>query len=161
MPMRTSALSWILIVILLISSTGARAELNWGDLNSTRTVTEADWLRVNLSLLGLKLSYPAYRITLELTDDGVIEFVFVASSGMAGHLTEEIGKSEAEEVISYHARGISEQIEELIRDEFPSLWSDFDARVDIRGRFLGPGADWDDPPREIGSWLEKKFSWEP
>jgi len=135
--------------------------LNWGDLNSTRTVTEADWLRVKLSLLGLKLSYPAYRITLELTDDGVIEFVFVASSGMAGHLTEEIGKSEAEEVISYHARGISEQIEELIRDEFPSLWSDFDARVDIRGRFLGPGADWDDPPREIGSWLEKKFSWEP
>ena len=161
MPMRTSALSWILIVILLISSTGARAELNWGDLNSTRTVTEADWLRVNLSLLGLKLSYPAYRISLDLTDDGVIEFVFVASSGMAGHLTEEIGKSEAEEVIAYHARGISKQIEELIRDEFPSLWSDFDARVDIRGRFLGPGAAWDDPPREIGSWLEKKFSWEP
>ena len=160
MLMRTRALSWILIAILL-SSTGARAELNWGDLNSTRTVTEADWLRVNLSLMGLKLSYPAYRISLDLTDDGVIEFVFVASSGMAGHLTEEIGKSEAEEVIAYHARGISEQIEELIRDEFPSLWSDFDARVDVRGRFLGPGADWDDPPREIGNWLEKKFSWEP
>ena len=154
MLMRTRALSWILIAILL-SSTGARAELNWGDLNSTRTVTEADWLRVNLSLMGLKLSYPAYRISLDLTDDGGSEFVFVASSGMAGHLTEEIGKSEAEEVIAYHARGISEQIEELIRDEFPSLWSDFDARVDIRGRFLGPGADWDDPPREIGSWLEK------
>ena len=69
-------------------------------------------------------------------------------------------EAEAEEVISYHARGIGDQIEELIRDEFPVLWSGFDGRTDIRGRFIGPGREWDDPPREIGTWLEAKFSWE-
>ena len=51
-------------------------------------------------------------------------------------------------------------VEELIRDDFPVLWSGFDARTDIRGRFIGPGESWDDPPREIGTWLEAKFSWE-
>ena len=75
-------------------------------------------------------------------------------------LTEEIGKAEAEEVITYHARGLRDQVEELIRDEFPTLWAGFDARTDIRGRFIGPGKDWEDPPREIGTWLEGEFSWE-
>lgn len=160
MPINRKLLHWIL-AISLFSSPQAWAELNWGDLNTVRVVTEADWLKLKLSVLGLKLSYPAYRIDLELTEDAVIEFSFIASGGMAKHLTEDVGKVEAEEVISYHARGLRDQVEELIRDEFPTLWAEFDARTDIRGSFIGPGKDWDDPPRTIGTWLEDKFAWEP
>ena len=148
-----------LLALVLLSPLGVRAELDWATLNRTREVTEAEWLQLQLSVLGLKLSYPAYRIDLKLTEDSAIEFTFVASSGMAKHLTEDLGKSEADEVISYHAQGISDQVETLIRDEFPDLWSGFDADQDIRGQFLGPGEKWNDPPREIGTWLENKFSW--
>ncbi len=148
-----------LLALVLLSPLGVRAELDWATLNSTREVTEAEWLQLQLSVLGLKLSYPAYRIDLKLTEDSAIEFTFIASSGMAKHLTEELGKSEADEVISYHAQGISDQVEALIRDEFPDLWSGFDLSEDIRGQFLGPGEKWNDPPREIGTWLENKFSW--
>ena len=148
-----------LLALVLLSPPEARAELDWATLNSTREVTEAEWLQLQLSVLGLKLSYPAYRIDLKLTEDSAIEFTFIASSGMAKHLTEELGKSEADEVISYHAQGISDQVETLIRDEFPDLWSGFDASEDVRGQFLGPGEKWNDPPREIGTWLENKFSW--
>ena len=156
---RHTALHWVLAIALL-SFAEVDAEMNMGDLNSARIVSEADWLHLKLSVLGLKLSYPAYRIDLELTEDAVIEFTFIASGGMAEHLTEEVGKSEAEEVISYHARGVRDQVEEIIRDDFPTLWAGFDARTDIRGRFIGPGKDWDDPPKEIGTWLEGKFSWQ-
>lgn len=154
-----------LLALVLLSPLEGRAELDWATLNSIHEVTEAEWLQLQLSVLGLKLSYPAYRIDLELTrqdlvvGDSAIEFTFVASSGMAKHLTEELGKREAEEVISYHAQGISDQIETLIRDQFPDLWSGFDAIEDVRGQFLGPGEEWNDPPREIGTWLENKFSW--
>ena len=148
-----------LLALILLCPLGARAELDWATLNSTREVTEAEWLQLQLSVLGLKLSYPAYRIDLKLTEDSAIEFTFIASSGMAKHLTEDLGKSEADEVISYHAQGISDQVETLIRDEFPDLWSGFDAEEDLRGQFLGPGEKWNDPPREIGTWLENKFSW--
>ncbi len=149
----------LLMALTLSSPLGVRAELDWATLNSTREVTQAEWLQLQLSVLGLKLSYPAYRINLKLTEDSAIEFTFVASSGMAEHLTEDLDKREADEVISYHAQGISDQIETLIRDEFPDLGSSFDSRQDIRGQFLGPGEKWDDPPREIGTWLENKFSW--
>lgn len=148
-----------LLALVLLSPLEGRAELDWATLNSTHEVTEAEWLQLQLSVLGLKLSYPAYRIDLELTGDSAIEFTFVASSGMAKHLTEELGKREAEEVISYHAQGISDQVETLIRDQFPDLWSGFDASEDVRGEFLGPGEEWDDPPRAIGTWLENEFSW--
>ena len=148
-----------LLALILLSPPEARAELDWATLNSTREVTEAEWLQLQLSVLGLKLSYPAYRIDLKLTEDSAIEFTFIASSGMAKHLTEELGKSEADEIISYHAQGISDQVEALIRDEFPDLWSGFDTSEDVRGQFLGPGEKWNDPPREIGTWLENKFSW--
>ena len=148
-----------LLALILLSPLGVRAELDWATLSSTREVTEAEWLQLQLSVLGLKLSYPAYRIDLKLTEDSAIEFTFIASSGMAKHLTEELGKSEADEVISYHAQGISDQVEILIRGEFPDLWSSFDANKDVRGQFLGPGEKWNDPPQEIGTWLENKFSW--
>ena len=148
-----------LLALVLLSPLEGRAELDWAALNSTREVTEAEWLQLQLSVLGLKLSYPAYRIDLTLTGDSAIEFTFVASSGMAKHLTEDLGKREAEEVISYHAQGICDQVETLIRDQFPDLWSGFDASQDVRGQFLGPGEEWNDPPREIGAWLENEFSW--
>ena len=158
MPLSRTAIC-LLLALVLLSPLGARAELDWATLNSTREITEVEWLQLQLSVLGLKLSYPAYRIDLKLTEDSAIEFTFIASSGMAKHLTEELGKSEADEVISYHAQGISDQVETLIRDEFPDLWSGFDASEDVRGQFLGPGEQWNDPPREIGTWLENKFSW--
>ena len=158
MPLSRTAICSLLALVLL-SPLGVRAELHWSTLNSTREVTEVEWLQLQLSVLGLKLSYPAYRIDLKLTEDSAIEFTFVASSGMAKHLTEELGKSEADDVISYHAQGISDQVEALIHDEFPDLWSSFDANEDVRGQFLAPGEKWNDPPREIGTWLENKFSW--
>ena len=158
MPLSRTAIC-LLLALVLLSPLGVRAELDWATLNSTREITEAEWLQLQLAVLGLKLSYPAYRIDLKLTEDSAIEFTFIASSGMAKHLTEELGKSEADEVISYHAQGISDQVEALIRDEFPDLWSSFDASEDVRGQFLGPGEEWNDPPREIGTWLENKFSW--
>ncbi len=148
-----------LLALVLWSPLAVRAELDWATLNATREVTEAKWLQLQLSVLGLKLSYPAYRISLQLTEDSAIEFTFVASSGMAEHLTEELDKRDADEVISYHAQGIRDQVETLIRDEFPNLWASFDPRQDFRGQFLGPGEKWNDPPREIGTWLENKFSW--
>lgn len=158
MPLSRTAIC-LLFALVLLSPLGVKAELDWASLNSTREVTEAEWLQLQLSVLGLKLSYPAYRIDLKLTEDSAIEFTFIASSGMAKHLTEELGKSEADEVISYHAQGISDQVEALLRDEFPDLWSGFEAREDVRGQFLGPGEKWNDPPRAIGTWLENKFSW--
>lgn len=158
LPLRCKSLLWLFLFVVLYN-TDVEAELKWGDLNSARIVSEADWLRLKLSVLGLKLSYPAYRIDLELTEDAVIEFTFIASSGMAKHLTEEVGKGEAEEVVSYHARGLRDQVEEMIRDEFSAIWAGFDARTDIRGKFIGPGNDWEDPPREIGIWLDGEFTW--
>ena len=158
MPLSRTVI-YSLLALILLNPLGARAELDWENLSRTREVSEAEWLQLQLSVLGLKLSYPAYRIELELTEDSAIEFTFIASSGMAKHLTEDLGKSEADEVISYHAQGISDQVETLIRDEFPDLSSGFDADEDIRGQFLGPGEKWNDPPREIGTWLENEFSW--
>ena len=158
MPLSRTVI-YSLLALILLNPLGARAELDWATLSRTREVSEAEWLQLQLSVLGLKLSYPAYRIELELTEDSAIEFTFIASSGMAKHLTEDLGKSEADEVISYHAQGISDQVETLIRDEFPDLSSGFDADEDIRGQFLGPGEKWNDPPREIGTWLENEFSW--
>ena len=78
LALRQPILFWILAFTLFIS-TEVGAELNSGDLNTARIVTEADWLRLQLSVLGLKLSYPAYRIDLKRTKDNVIEFSFIAS----------------------------------------------------------------------------------
>jgi len=149
------------VVILLGSSHSVEAELRWGDLNTTRPVLAADWLRLKLEVMALRLSYPAYRVEMVLTDDPRIEFSFVASGGMAKHLTEEVARGEAEEVMAYHARGIRDQVEKMLKDEFESLWQGFDGKVDISGRFLGPGAEWSDPPRLIGSWQEDTFTWSP
>ena len=144
-----------------IGSEKVQAELRWGDLNTVRPILEADWLRLKLEVLALRLSYPAYRVEIVMSDAPVIEFSFVASGGMAKHLTEEVVRGEAEEVMAYHARGIRDQIEKMLKEEFPSLWKNFDNKVDISGQFLGPGSEWSDPPRSIGIWRDDAFTWSP
>ena len=47
LPLRQPTLFWILVFTLFIS-TEVDAELNSGDLNTARMVTEADWLRLQL-----------------------------------------------------------------------------------------------------------------
>ncbi len=161
--MNTSYLYFVLIIGLgiLTGSGVARAELRWGDLNTTRPVLEVDWLRLKLEVLALRLSYPAYRVEITLSDEAQIQFNFVASGGMAKHLTEETGRGEAEEVITYHARGLRDQVEKLLKEDFPALWTSFDGKADLTGRFLGPGEEWSDPPHLIGTWLRDEFSWAP
>ncbi len=154
----------VLIALLMgsmVQPATVHAELRWGDLNAERTVITADWLRLKLDVLGLRLSYPAYRVSLEMGDEPVILFTFVASGGMAKHLTEETSREQAEEAIAYHARGIRDQIEELIEREFPALSATFDAKRDIRGLFMGPGKEWSDPPRMIGEWRDDAYAWSP
>jgi len=150
---------WLLGLVLALSAGGAEAGLRGADLNATRTVLVGDWLRLKLEVLGLRLSFPAYRIHLELDEENAIVFTFLASGGLADHLTEEADRREAEKMLSYHAAGIRERVEKLLQDEFPDLWSSFDAKVDFKGRFLGPGEEWDDPPRTLGFWKGEGFHW--
>ena len=132
------------------------AEIDRTDLNLTRSVSQGDWLRLRLEMLGLNLSYPAYRIHLELKPEGVF-FTFSASSGMVGHL-EEAGRGETEKVLAYHARGIRQQVSQLIEEEFPELWPRFSAEEDFRGQFMAPGEEWEDPPRQLGEWRQDRLT---
>jgi hypothetical protein len=150
-----------LAAVLLLAPGAARSELSEADLKAIRTVAESEWLRLRLEVLGLRLSFPAYRIDLGLSQERRIEFTFLASGGLAEHLRREVGRGEAQEVLTYHARGIRDQVDNLLREEFAHLWSAFDARQDFAGRFLGPGERWDDPPQVLGAWREDSFSWEP
>lgn len=142
-------LSWVLLASSL-AALPAGAEIERADLNLTRTLTQGDWLRLRLEILGLNLSYPAYRIHLELKPEGVF-FIFSASSGMVQHL-DEAGRGETERVLAYHARGIRQQVSQLIQEEFPELWPRFSAEEDFRGQFTAPGEEWEDPPRELAEW---------
>ena len=150
---------WLICVVLLIAAS-AWANFRWDDLQATRLVKEQDWLELRLEVLGLRLSYPAYRIHLELDGGNAIAFTFLASSGMAEHLTKEDGKVEAEEMMGYHAQGIRDQVEKLLKDEFPSLWATYDSQEDFHGTFLGPGEKWDDPPLSIGTWKGERLYWD-
>lgn len=144
---------------LLLTAVSLGATLRWDDLEATRLVKERDWLELKLEVLGLRLSYPAYRIQLELDGGNAISFTFLASSGLAEHLTKEGGESEAEEMMGYHAKGIRDQVEKLLKDEFPELWSNYASQADFHGAYMGPGEKWDDPPRTIGSWKEDRLYW--
>lgn len=140
---------WIWFAAVL-TALPAGAAIEAADLNLTRSVSQGDWLRLRLEMLGLNLSYPAYRIHLELKPEGVF-FIFNASSGMAKHL-DEAGLGETERVLAYHARGIRQQVSQLIQDEFPELWPRFSAEEDFRGQFLAPGEEWEDPPSPLAEW---------
>lgn len=150
----TRCWSWILFAAVLAVPAGAAIEA--ADLNLNRSLSQGDWLRLRLEILGLSLSYPAYRIHLELKPEEGIYFTFSASSGMAQHL-EEAGRGELERVLAYHARGIRDKVSELIQEEFPELWPRYRAEDDFGGQFLVPGEDWEDPPRPLAEWRQDRL----
>ncbi|MBM3279996.1 MAG: hypothetical protein FJY95_18265 [Candidatus Handelsmanbacteria bacterium] len=152
---RSTLRPWRWFLAGLLAAAPAQAGIEAADLNLTRTISQGDWLRLRLDLLGLNLSYPAYRIYLELKPEGVA-FTFSASSGMAQHL-EEAGRSETERVLAYHARGIREQVNKLLQEEFPELWPRFQAEEDLQGRYLVPGDDWEDPPKSLAEWRQDRL----
>ena len=144
----------------LLFSQPATAHIRTADLNTSRTVLEREWLEMKLELMALRLSYPAYRITLELDDESRIVFTFLASGGLAEHLSD-LGPTEAKQMLAYHASGIRDRVSDLIRIEFATLWGGFDTEEDFAGRFLVPAEDWDDPPRELARWSRDRFGWNP
>ena len=148
-------LAWVLLAGVL-GAGSARATIDSADLNLTRSVSQGDWLHLRLEVLGLNLSYPAYRIHLEYKQDQGVVFTFSASSGMVQHL-DEAGSSETEKVLAYHARGIRQQVSDMIQEQFPELWPRFNAADDFRGQFLAPGDDWEDPPRLLGEWRGERL----
>ena len=154
-------LTSIILLSSLIYIRPVQGEMRWVDLQGQRTVLEAEWLRLHLEVLALRLSYPAYRVSLEIDDVPSVKFTFVASGGMAKHLTEDIERQVAEEVMSYHAQGIRDQVEKLIKENFPNVWDRLDMQVDLHGSFMGPGGDWSDPPKRIGEWRQGVFTWAP
>ena len=135
------------------------AAIHRTDLTVTRSVSEGDWLRLKLAALGLRLSYPAYRIDLDLNEDNVIAFNFWLSAPLALHL-EERGRGEMERVFTYHAGGIRDQVMVLLRDDFPLLWPGFDVLRDFGGVFLAPGGEFDSLPRGVGDWRGDRLYWE-
>jgi hypothetical protein len=137
----------------------AAAGLTTADLEGERLVHESDWLRLQLKVLALELSYPAYRIQLDLNEKGAITFDFLASSGLAEHLSGDTTRAEAEKLVTYHATGIGDQVQQLLTREFPSLAPRFRTAEDLTGRFLAPGKAWDDPPRVLGTWADGRFTW--
>ena len=138
----------------------ATADIRSADLNTSRTVLEREWLGLKLEVMSLRLSYPAYRINLELSADNAIHFTFMASGGLAEHLSE-LGPTESKQMLAYHASGIRDKVSDLIRNEFSLLWAGFDSEEDFAGLFLVPAEDWDDPPRELAQWSGDRFHWNP
>ena len=151
---------WMVLFFVSTVPLAGRAELRPADLALPRQVTQRDWLKLKLEVLGQRLSFPAYRIRMTLDSQERIAFALLASSGLAKQLTEETERSEAEQILSYHANGIRQQVEDLLRGEFPILWERYDARRDFHGEFLGPGPKWDDPPAVFCRWREGNLQWE-
>ena len=145
---------------ILLLGDAAPGEIRSADLNATRMVMDGEWLRLKLEVLGLRLSYPAYRISLKLNEDNTIVFDFLASGGMADHLAD-MGRSEAGSALAYHAEGIRDQVSRLIQNEFPTLWPAFDPGEDFHGQFLVPDEDWNEPPRQLAHWKGDRFYWNP
>ena len=107
--------------------------------------------------------------TQSFADIGVLEFQFFRyffaftfwiGVAMGNHL-EEVGKGEAERILSYHARGIARQVEELVRDQFTEMWPTYGPEEDFIGLFMAPGDQWDSPPVEIAKWNADRLFWAP
>jgi hypothetical protein len=129
-------------------------------LDGPRAVTEGEWLQVRLELLGVRLSYPSYRVELGLDADRRVAFTFMASAGMAEYLAKQ-DRGDTAKLLAYHAEGIGHQVEELLKESFPDLWRGFSAAEDLRGRFLVPGGQNQAPPRELASWAGNTLYWSP
>ena len=153
---------WIIAAVLIGLAapwdSRAEAEITSGDLKNSRTILEGDWLRLKLEVLAMRLSYPAYRIELNLDEENRIQFTFYASAALGENLAE-MGKNESEEILAYHAEGIREQVTGLLRQGFAGLWSFYDAQEDVIGRFLVPGQDRRDPPRQLATWKGDRLYW--
>ena len=136
----------------------AQSAISSDDLEFTRSIKEGEWLRVHLHLLALRLSYPAYRISLSLDEENVVAFTFLNSSGLADDMVK-MGRADTEKMLKYHAEGIGFQVASLIENLFPRLWSSFDGDVDFKGEFLVPGENPEDGARKLGYWRRGKFHW--
>lgn len=150
----------MVVVLAAVSGTSvpAHAELYDDELNAPRVVTQRDWLDLRLSVLGLGLSYPAYRVSLALTDSNRVRFEFWISTPMAQHLSD-AGRRQSEKVLSYHATGIQTRVSAMIEGEFPSLWPSFDETADLEGEFLTPADELEEPPERWASWRDGEFEW--
>ena len=161
MGTRRTCVCWMIVVGgFLLWRQLAQAEISNSDLNTSRNVQEREWLALKLEVMSLRLSYPAYRINLEISPDNAIVFTFLASGGLAEHLSE-LGPTEAKQMLAYHGSGIRDKVNDMIKDEFSSLWTGFDTEEDFAGRFLVPADDWDEPPKELASWVGDRFQWNP
>ena len=154
MPARAAALG-----LLLCARPGAAA-LGDAELDQPRTVTEREWLGLRLQVLGLQLSYPAYRVRLELTEGNEVQFVLWISSPLAEHL-QESGRRETRRLLTYHAEGIRTRVEDLLEADFPSLWKAYDEGSDFVGEYMAPGEEVDAPPRRWARWQKGALRWEP
>ncbi|MBT3342965.1 MAG: hypothetical protein HN712_17950 [Gemmatimonadetes bacterium] len=140
-------------------ATPAAAVLRSDVLSRPRTVTGSRWLDLHLRLLGLELTYPAYRVHLGLDETGeMIRFDFWISAPLARHL-EDAGRNETRRVLSHHAAGIRDQLQEMLEKHFVDLAGDFDSEVDLVGSFFAPGEDIQAPPRQIAGWEKNTFTW--
>ena len=68
----------VCLFFLLATAAGVRAELRPVDLALPRAITERDWLQLKLEVLGQRLSFPAYRVQVQLDSEGCIAFSFLA-----------------------------------------------------------------------------------
>ncbi len=148
----------LLTVLVLLSAVPTVAELPAQDLALPRQVTEGSWLNLRLQVLGLSLSYPAYRVSVALTDSDRVGFEFWMSTGMAKHLSEE-GRDETERILAYHAKGIQNRVADLLREEFSALWPSYNSRLDFGGDFMTAGTDLDAPPQRWARWREEALEW--
>ena len=145
--------------LLLCAQPGAAA-LGDAELDQPRTVTQREWLSLRLQVLGLRLSYPAYRVRLELTEGNKVQFSLWISAPMAEHL-QESGRRETKRLLTYHAEGIRTRVEELLEADFPTLWKAYDERADFIGEYMAPGEEVEAPPQRWARWQKGAFRWEP
>ena len=144
---------------LFFAALPAASELADAELDSPRTVTQREWLSLRLQVLGLQVSYPAYRVRLELADGNKVRFVLWISTPMAEHL-QESGRRESARLLTYHAEGIRTRVEEMLEADFPNLWKGYEDRTDFAGEFMAPGDEVEDPPQRWARWHKGAFRWD-
>jgi hypothetical protein len=149
----------LLVVVVICGRVGpSAAELGAADLGLARQVTQRSWLDMRLQLLGLGLSYPAYRVSVALTDSNQIRFEFWLSTPMASHLSD-AGRKETERILAYHAEGIEKQVGDLLRGDFSVLWPRYDPGRDLVGEFMTPAKELEEPPEHWARWGADGLEW--
>ena len=155
---RMNQITIFILVFLVYSNNAVISEIPIDDLSKLREVRESEWLEVKLDLLALQMSFPAYRVKLVLNSHQKIQFTYNLSRAMAKHFTEKLDKVEAEQAMSYHAQGLSDAVENIIRNQFQLPYK-FDLNLDFEGMFMGPGNGVDMNPREIARWKHGNIEW--